>query len=118
MNCSRCGKADEKTGVYFAPPAEWVINKYTIPRKRRGGKCELFCQSVAVQAGICCAIMPLNNGLEALSDNLEIMPIADTEVDSKLALIMRSQQPVSSLAEKCFTDAQVIFSERRPSATG
>ncbi|MBR7293336.1 LysR family transcriptional regulator, partial [Klebsiella pneumoniae] len=24
----------------------------------------------AVQAGICCAIMPLNNGLEALSDNL------------------------------------------------
>ncbi|PLP21423.1 LysR family transcriptional regulator, partial [Klebsiella michiganensis] len=29
----------------------------------------------AVQAGICCAIMPLNNGLEALSDNLEIRPI-------------------------------------------
>ncbi len=35
----------------------------------------------AVQAGICCAIMPLNNGLEALSDNLEILPIAETQVD-------------------------------------
>jgi DNA-binding transcriptional LysR family regulator len=53
----------------------------------------------AVQAGICCAIMPLNNGLEALSDNLEIRPIAETEVDSMLALIMRNKQPVSSLAE-------------------
>jgi len=63
----------------------------------------------AVQAGICCAIMPLNNGLEALSDNLEIIPIAETAVDSMLALIMRNQQPVSSLAEKCFADAQVIF---------
>ncbi|WP_207302177.1 substrate-binding domain-containing protein, partial [Klebsiella quasipneumoniae] len=63
----------------------------------------------AVQSGICCAILPLKTGMEALSDNLEIMPIADTEVDSKLALIMRSQQPVSSLAEKCFADAQVIF---------
>ena len=50
----------------------------------------------AVQAGICCAIMPLNNGLEALSDNLEILPIAETHVDSQLALIMRQQEPVST----------------------
>lgn len=63
----------------------------------------------AVQAGICCAIMPLNNGLEALSDNLEILPIAETHVDSQLALIMRQQEPVSTLAEKCFTEAQGIF---------
>ncbi len=45
--------------------------------------------------------MPLNNGLEALSDNLEILPIAETHVDSQLALIMRQQEPVSTLAEKC-----------------
>ncbi|WP_049177835.1 substrate-binding domain-containing protein, partial [Klebsiella variicola] len=63
----------------------------------------------AVQAGICCAIMPLNNGLEALSDNLEILPIAETQVDSQLALIMRQQEPVSTLAEKCFAEAQGIF---------
>lgn len=63
----------------------------------------------AVQAGICCAIMPLNNGLEALSDNLEILPIAESQVDSQLALIMRQQEPVSSLAEKCFAEAQGIF---------
>ncbi len=56
--------------------------------------------------------MPLNNGLEALSDNLEIIPIAETEVESMLALIMRNQQPVSSLAEKCFADAQVILINR------
>ena len=60
-------------------------------------------------AGICCAIMPLNNGLEALSDNLEILPIAETQVDSQLALIMRQQEPVSTLAEKCFAEAQGIF---------
>ncbi|HBS6408426.1 TPA: LysR family transcriptional regulator [Klebsiella pneumoniae] len=64
---------------------------------------------LAVQAGICCAIMPLNNGLEALSDNLEILPIAETHVDSQLALIMRQQEPVSTLAEKCFAEAQGIF---------
>ncbi len=63
----------------------------------------------AVQAGICCAIMPLNNGLEALSDNLEILPIAETHVDSQLALIMRQQEPVSTPAEKCFAEAQGIF---------
>ncbi|STW39425.1 LysR family transcriptional regulator [Klebsiella pneumoniae] len=69
-----------------------------------------------MQAGICCAIMPLNNGLEALSDNLEILPIAETHVDSQLALIMRQQEPVSTLAEKCFAEAQGILAEagRRP----
>ncbi len=51
----------------------------------------------------------LNNGLEALSDNLEILPIAETHVDSQLALIMRQQEPVSTLAEKCFAEAQGIF---------
>ena len=30
-----------------------------------------------------------------------------------LALIMRNKEPVSSLAEKCFADAQAIFSERQ-----
>lgn len=46
----------------------------------------------AVQAGICCAIMPLNNGLEALSDNLEIIPIRRNRSRVMLALIMRNQQ--------------------------
>jgi DNA-binding transcriptional LysR family regulator len=65
----------------------------------------------AVQAGICCAIVPLNNGLEALSDNLRIIPITEPEVDSMLGLIMRRQPPISSLAERCFTDAKGIFGE-------
>lgn len=38
------------------------MNKYTILRKRRGGKCELFCQSVAVQAGICYNLNKYSNG--------------------------------------------------------
>lgn len=42
-----------------------------------------------------------------------------------LALIMRNKEPVSSLAEKCFADAQVILANASrltalswPSATG
>jgi len=65
----------------------------------------------AVQAGLCCAIMPLNNGLEELGDHLAILPIAATDVDSRLALLMRNQQPISSLAERCFADAQEILSQ-------
>ncbi|HDU6201746.1 TPA: LysR family transcriptional regulator, partial [Klebsiella quasipneumoniae subsp. similipneumoniae] len=33
----------------------------------------------------------------------------ESQVDSQLALIMRQQEPVSSLAEKCFAEAQGIF---------
>ena len=57
--------------------------------------------------------MPLNNGLEALSDNLEILPIAETHVDSQLALIMRQQEPIST-AEKCFAEAQGYLAEAGP----
>ncbi len=58
--------------------------------------------------------MPLNNGPEALSDNLAIMPIGETEVDSTLALIMRNRGAgVVVGGKKCFADAQMIFLAKR-----
>ena len=72
----------------------------------------------AVQAGICCAIMPLNNGLEALSDNLEILPIAETHVDSQLALIMRQQEPVSTPAENASPRRRGYLAEAGPPTGG
>ena len=63
----------------------------------------------AVQSGVCCAVMPLNNGLEALNSNFRIVPIADANIEAPVGLIMRRQKPVSSLALRCFTDAQEIY---------
>lgn len=63
----------------------------------------------AVQAGICCAVVPLHNGLESLSDHLRIIPITEPIVNSMLGLIMRRQPPLSALAERCFADAREIL---------
>ena len=63
----------------------------------------------AVQSGVCCAVMPLNNGLEALNNHFRIVPIADANIEAPIGLIMRRQKPLSSLALRCFTDAQEIY---------
>ena len=64
----------------------------------------------AVQSGVCCAVMPLNNGLEELNSHFRIVPIADADIEAPVGLIMRRQKPVSSLALRCFNDAQAVYS--------
>ena len=56
----------------------------------------------AVHGGFCCAVMPLEGGLEALTDNLRLHPIQDANTLSRLGLIMRRAAPRSALAEACF----------------
>ena len=63
----------------------------------------------AVQSGVCCAVMPLNNGLENLNSHFRITPITDSNIEAPIGLIMRRQAPVSSLALRCFTDAQALY---------
>ncbi|WP_447717185.1 LysR family transcriptional regulator [Pluralibacter gergoviae] len=63
----------------------------------------------AVQNGICCAVMPLNNGLEALNDHFAIVPIEGAEMSVETGLIIRKQAPVSSLALRCFADAKAFY---------
>lgn len=63
----------------------------------------------AVCAGICCAIMPLANGLEDLSEHLRVIPIAEASVHSPLGLVLRRTEPRSALAEKCFAEARSLF---------
>ena len=63
----------------------------------------------AVQNGICCAVMPLNNGLEALNDHFAIVPIEGAEMSAETGLIIRKQAPVSSLALRCFADAKAFY---------
>lgn len=63
----------------------------------------------AVQSGVCCAVMPLNNGLENLNSHFRITPITDSNIEAPIGLIMRRQAPVSLLALRCFTDAQALY---------
>jgi len=56
----------------------------------------------AVHGGLCCAIMPLHDGLDALSDHLRLQPIAEARTLARLGLIMRRGAPRSALAEACF----------------
>jgi hypothetical protein len=53
--------------------------------------------------------MPLNNGLENLNSHFRITPITDSNIEAPIGLIMRRQAPVSSLALRCFTDAQALY---------
>ena len=56
----------------------------------------------AVQGGLCCAIMPLEGGLDTLSETLRLHPIEDARTLAGLGLIMRNTAPRSALAEVCF----------------
>ncbi|MBU4635605.1 LysR family transcriptional regulator [Pseudomonas chlororaphis] len=65
----------------------------------------------AVHGGLCCAIMPLDGGLEALTEHLRLQPIADANTLAHLGLIMRRSAPRSALAEACFALQQKSPSE-------
>lgn len=56
----------------------------------------------AVHGGFCCAIMPLDGGLEKLTDHLRLQPIENAQTLAPLGLIMRRGAPRSALAEACF----------------
>ncbi|WP_296187762.1 LysR family transcriptional regulator [Pseudomonas sp. UBA1879] len=56
----------------------------------------------AVQGGFCCAIMPLDGGLERLTEHLRLQPIEQAQTIARLGLIMRRAAPRSALAEACF----------------
>ncbi|MCY1403258.1 HTH-type transcriptional regulator HdfR [compost metagenome] len=56
----------------------------------------------AVHGGLCCAIMPLDGGLEALTEHLRLQPIEQASTLAPLGLIMRRSAPRSALAEACF----------------
>ncbi|UVJ44261.1 LysR family transcriptional regulator [Pseudomonas sp. LS1212] len=56
----------------------------------------------AVHDGLCCAIMPLEGGLEALTEHLRLQPIEHASTLAPLGLIMRRSAPRSALAEACF----------------
>lgn len=56
----------------------------------------------AVHGGLCCAIMPLEGGLEALTEHLRLQQIANAQTLGRLGLIMRRSAPRSALAEACF----------------
>lgn len=58
----------------------------------------------AVSGGLCCAIMPLATGLEALTERLRLQPIEQASTLAPLGLIMRRSAPRSALAEACFNE--------------
>ncbi|WP_263261756.1 LysR family transcriptional regulator [Pseudomonas sp. RIT-PI-S] len=60
----------------------------------------------AVHGGLCCAIMPLHGGLEALTEHLRLQPIEQAQTLASLGLIMRRTAPRSPLAQACFTYCQ------------
>ncbi|HGM5582681.1 TPA: LysR family transcriptional regulator [Pseudomonas putida] len=63
----------------------------------------------ALSAGICCAVMPLDCGLEALSEHLRILPVAEASIHSPLGLLLRRSEPRSAIAEQCFDEARALF---------
>lgn len=65
----------------------------------------------AVHGGLCCAIMPLDGGLDALTEHLRLQPIAEARTLARLGLIMRRSAPRSALAEACFALYQKLLTD-------
>ena len=67
---------------------------------------------MAINTGLCCAVMPLDCGLEELSEHLRILPIADASIHSPVGLLLRRSEPRSAIAEQCFAEAKTLFAEQ------
>ncbi|MGX5221256.1 LysR family transcriptional regulator [Pseudomonas segetis] len=65
----------------------------------------------AVSAGICCAVMPLNSGLDDFTEHLALVPIESAHTLSPLGLIMRASGQRSALAQACFDEAKDLLSK-------
>ena len=63
----------------------------------------------AIHEGFCCAIMPLDSGMENPIENLACINLPDASVLAPLGLVMRKTEPRSAIAEKCFAHAQQMF---------
>ncbi|MGG5288563.1 LysR family transcriptional regulator [Pseudomonas shirazensis] len=65
----------------------------------------------AITSGMCCAVMPLNCGLEDLSEHMRITPITEASVLSPVGLLLRRSEPRSAIAEQCFDQARIVFGQ-------
>ena len=63
----------------------------------------------AIHEGFCCAIMPLDSGLENPIENLAFIHLPDASVLAPLGMVMRKTEPRSVIAEKCFAEARRLF---------
>lgn len=64
----------------------------------------------AVQAGLCCAVLPLNSGLESDHQHLRLIAIENAHTLAPLGLILRHSAPRSALGEACFAEARQLLS--------
>lgn len=65
----------------------------------------------AVSTGMCCAMMPLESGVESVNKELRILPVSGATTTAPIGLLMRRTEPRSALAEKCFDVVREIFIE-------
>ncbi|MDR2306941.1 MAG: LysR family transcriptional regulator [Paucimonas sp.] len=63
----------------------------------------------AINTGVCCAVMPLDCGLEELSAHMRIIPVQDASIHSPVGLLLRRSEPRSAIAEQCFDEAKALF---------
>ncbi|AQZ95236.1 LysR family transcriptional regulator [Halopseudomonas phragmitis] len=63
----------------------------------------------AVAAGLCCAVVPLDAGLENFSSEARLLPITGAGTLSRPGLVMRRQVPHSALAKACFESARELL---------
>ncbi|TWI49301.1 DNA-binding transcriptional LysR family regulator [Pseudomonas duriflava] len=68
----------------------------------------------AVNAGICCAVMPLQGGFDALTEHSRLLPIQGGRALAELGLIIRRTAPRLPVAEACFAEARLLYAHLHP----
>ncbi len=63
----------------------------------------------SVLAGLFCAVIPLNSGLESHHQHLRLVTIEDAQTLAPLGLILRRTAPRSALGEACFAEVQALL---------
>ncbi|MFJ3487690.1 LysR family transcriptional regulator [Pseudomonas sp. NPDC090202] len=63
----------------------------------------------AIHEGFCCAVMPMGNGIENSDNNLAFARLPDSDILAPLGVVMRSTEPRSAIAEKCYSEAKRFY---------
>ncbi|MFK3797008.1 LysR family transcriptional regulator [Pseudomonas sp. NPDC088444] len=63
----------------------------------------------AVSAGFCCAVMPMDSGIETGDNHLAFMKLPDAGILTPLGIVMRATEPRSAIAEQCYAEARAFY---------
>lgn len=101
------------SGMHFRQSVDHALRSRGLAPKPRLESDAVHQLLQAAQAGLCCAVMPLDSGLDTLAEHLQLTPIEEAQTLAPLGLLLRRGAPRSALAAACFDEARHLLGAPR-----